>query len=98
MTGDHFLQQGGAQPPDVVIIDTEGADTRVIRGLSGAIAQARPIIFFENLFETADSIAAALPTGYSQLTVCDGSGRLIEGLHFEEGHNSVFVPLEKSVS
>jgi FkbM family methyltransferase len=91
-TGDIFLNNTGAPDPSVIIIDTEGNDCRVINGLAGLIERKRPVIFFENIFETAETIRAALPGGYRQFTVDDKSGDLLPGLDKSRGHNSVFVP------
>jgi FkbM family methyltransferase len=90
--GDLFLQSSGAADPDVVVIDTEGNDHRVIMGLKGLIKRKRPLIFFENLFLSEAVIKAALPDRYRYFTVDDLSGGLIPGLDSRRGHNSVFVP------
>ncbi|HSS97705.1 MAG TPA: FkbM family methyltransferase [Terriglobales bacterium] len=91
-TGDAFLRNSGSPDPDVIIIDTEGNDCRVIRGLAELIERKRPIIFFENIFETAETIRQALPRTYRDFTVDDKSGELVEGLDKSRGHNSVLVP------
>ena len=90
-TGDLFLNQSGASDPDLVIIDTEGNDCRVINGFAELIRRKRPTIFFENIFETEESIRASLPERYQHFTVDDESGALIPGLDKSRGHNSVFV-------
>ena len=91
-TGDVFLKESGALDPDLVIIDTEGNDCRVIQGFAELIHRKRPVIFFENIFETEATINAALPPTYRCLTVNDISGELTPGLDKTRGHNCVFVP------
>jgi FkbM family methyltransferase len=91
-TGDVFLNDTSATDPSVIIIDTEGNDCRVIIGLSNLIERKRPIIFFEHIFETGETIQATLPRAYRHFTIDDESGELLPGLGTSRGHNSVFVP------
>ncbi|HWY41394.1 MAG TPA: FkbM family methyltransferase [Chthoniobacterales bacterium] len=91
-TGDLFLEQSGTGDPDIVIIDTEGNDCRVIKGIIKLIERKRPVVFFEHIFEAAEGVNAALPTDYCHFTVDDRSGDLVPGLDKKCGHNSVFVP------
>lgn len=95
-TGDLFLADKSVTPPDVVVIDTEGNDCNVIRGLRELIELRRPVIFFEHIFVTEESIVSIVPESYTQYTVDDGSGELIEGFHPIRGHNSVLVPIGAS--
>jgi FkbM family methyltransferase len=91
-TGDGFLAQSAAADPDVVVIDTEGNDIRVVRGMSALIARKQPVIFFEHLFLNEADVLAATPDGYRHFTVDDHSGELIAGLDRKRGHNSVYLP------
>lgn len=91
-TGDIFLKDTDAADPSVIIIDTEGNDCRVITGLSNLIERKRPVIFFEHIFETRETIQATLPRAYRHFTIDDESGELLPGLDTNRGHNSVFVP------
>jgi FkbM family methyltransferase len=91
-TGDIFLQATGAADPDVIVIDTEGNDARVIMGLKELIKRKRPVIFFENLFLNETVVRAALPDNYKHFTVDDRTGELIDKLDSSRGHNSVFIP------
>ncbi len=93
-TGDLFLAAQSLPAPDVVVIDTEGNDCHVIRGLQELVAQKRPVIFFEHIFVGEESIRAVVPNNYAHYTVDDGTGELMEGLHPTRGHNSVLVPRE----
>ena len=92
-TGDLFLKTTGAADPDVVIIDTEGNDARVILGLNELIQRKQPVIFFEHLFLSEDVVRATLPAGYRHFTVDDCSGELVPGWNPNRGHNSAFVPV-----
>jgi len=91
-TGDTFLKNTDSPDPDIVIIDTEGNDCRVIHGLADLITRKHPMIFFEHIFETPETIRRALPQSYRHFTVDDKSGELLSGLDKNRGHNSVFVP------
>jgi FkbM family methyltransferase len=91
-TGDVFLKSTGSSDPDIIIIDTEGNDCHVIHGLADLTARKRPTIFFEHIFETAETIRRALPQSYRHFTVDDESGELLPRLEKNRGHNSVFVP------
>jgi hypothetical protein len=91
-TGDAFLKSTDSLDPDIVIIDTEGNDCRVFAGLADLIQRKCPIILFEHIFETTESIQATLPHRYYHFTVDDKSGELLPGLDRSRGHNSAFVP------
>jgi FkbM family methyltransferase len=91
-TGDVFLKDFSARDPDVVVIDTEGNDCRVINGLSGLVKRKRPVIFFEHIFLSEETIRSTMPEGYEHFTVDDRSGELVRGVDLIRGHNSVFVP------
>lgn len=91
-TGDLFLKNTGATDPDVIVIDTEGHDCHVIRGLRELIQRKRPLIFFENIFLSEAVVCATLPDHYKYFTVDDHSGELLEKFEPHRGHDSVFVP------
>ena len=91
-TVDLFLPAAAATDPDVVIIDTEGNDARVIHGMAELIRRKRPLILFENIFLSEATIQTTLPAGYRHFTVDDLSGELIGTLDKVRGHNSVFIP------
>ena len=91
-TGDHFLVESVAPDPDVVVIDTEGNDCNVIRGLKNLIDRKRPVIFFENIFVSEEMIQSVIPDGYSHFTVDDTTGELLQGVQKGRGHNSILVP------
>jgi FkbM family methyltransferase len=91
-TGDIFLKDFAARDPDVVVIDTEGNDCRVINGLSGLIKRKRFLIIFEHIFINEETIRSTIPEGYEHFTVDDDSGELVYGVDLNRGHNSVFVP------
>jgi FkbM family methyltransferase len=44
---DDFVRQRGARLPDVVMIDVEQAEVRVLEGMRETIEKARPILFIE---------------------------------------------------
>jgi FkbM family methyltransferase len=91
-TGDRFLAHTGAADPDVVVIDTEGNDCRVILGLQELIGRKRPLIFFENIFLSESTILETVPAHYKHFTVDDRSGELIDKLDSSREHNSIFIP------
>jgi FkbM family methyltransferase len=44
---DEFVREHGAHPPRLVMIDAEGAEIEVLKGMAGTIAQHRPVIMCE---------------------------------------------------
>lgn len=94
ITVDQFLCDTGADDPDVVVIDTEGNDARVVNGMKGLIERKRPIVIIEHIFLTDEEVEKTIPEGYSHFTIDDVSGNLIIGLERRKGHNSIFLPQE----
>lgn len=47
--GDTVLQEMGVNLPGIIKIDVEGVELRVLRGLSGTLERARPVLFLEVL-------------------------------------------------
>jgi len=56
---DTWVATTGQPPPDVVKIDVEGAETRVLRGMSEIIRSRHPTLLIE-LHDTASEVAEAL--------------------------------------
>lgn len=96
VTADQFLSDTGATDPNVVIIDTEGNDARVVQGMKGLIERKRPIIIIEHIFLTDEEVEQTIPKGYSHFTIDDVNGELIVGLERQKGHNSLFLPQENN--
>jgi FkbM family methyltransferase len=44
---DDYVQQSGAPLPNVVVVDVEQAEVRVLEGMRGTIERARPTLFIE---------------------------------------------------
>ena len=49
------LWSDSARPPDVVKIDVEGAEDRVIRGMTGLLARSAPVVILEFLSDQRDN-------------------------------------------
>ena len=47
--GDEVLAEAACAEPGIIKIDVEGAEMAVLRGLTGRLETARPILFFEML-------------------------------------------------
>jgi hypothetical protein len=73
---DDLVERGAAQPPNVVMIDVEGAEIAVLRGMAGIIERNRPTILCEvHWIQTElDAFVQEVlsPLGYS-VTQLDGS-------------------------
>lgn len=72
---DEWRMGGGAPPPQVVMLDVEGAELRVLAGMLGTLVEHRPLIVCEvhwlgnDFFEFVDKYV--LPIGY-RLLALDG--------------------------
>lgn len=62
ITLDDFIRD--RPPPDVMKIDVEGAELRVLRGAARLLAQHRPVLFFESFEHGADILEQLKPLGY----------------------------------
>lgn len=93
--GDQLVSADGFRPPQIIKIDTEGHELRVIAGLSDIITRHRPIIFFEHISLKMENIKAIIPTGYSLYTVVNTTGELVGGDRWDLGHNCAMIPVEK---
>jgi len=62
--GDELVSGGIVSPPNVIKIDTEGHELKVIAGLRSVIANSRPSIFLEHLSLSDSEIRDITPDGY----------------------------------
>ena len=80
--------------PDIIKIDTEGHELKVLAGLSGIIATKKPLVFFENISLTDEEIQANTPPDYQIYSVSNDDGSLTQGIHRELGHNCLFATIK----
>ena len=90
--GDAVVAAGDAPSPDLLIIDAEGHESEVIKGMESTIEIKRPLIALEHLFLDDKVLLGMVPQGYELYTVCDATARLLRGLVRERGHNSIMIP------
>ena len=90
--GDAIVADGDAPSPDLLIIDAEGHESEVIKGMKSTIEIKRPLIALEHLFLDDKVLLGMVPQGYELYTVCDLTARLFRGLVREKGHNSIMIP------
>jgi len=90
--GDELVFKDSFNPPNVIKIDTEGHEFKVISGLSRTIAEHRPVIFFEHISLNLDDVKSLVPSNYTLFTVSDATGELVPGINASIGHNSALVP------
>ena len=95
--GDAVVTGGIAPSPELLIIDAEGHEAEVIHGMKATIQKTRPLIALEHLFLTDSVLWSVLPKGYKLYTACDSTGRMLEGLVRQQGHNSIMIPQGKVI-
>ena len=91
--GDDLVSAGIVSPPNVIKIDTEGHELKVISGLRGVLAKHRPSIFLEHLSISDSEIRDIAPDGYEVFTVCNEDGSLSKGIDRSSGHNTALLPV-----
>jgi hypothetical protein len=91
-TGDKLINSDNIPSPDLIILDVEGHEEAVITGLRETIIKKRPIIIFEHIFLTENTILKMIPADYSHHTICDHTGELLNGLVKNRGHNVILIP------
>lgn len=91
-TGDKLINSDNVPSPDLIILDVEGHEEAVITGLRETIIKKRPIIIFEHIFLTENTILKMIPADYSHHTICDHTGELLNGLVKNRGHNVILIP------
>lgn len=69
---DELLGSGRIAPPDVVKLDTEGAELEVLRGMERTISSHHPVIICEMHGRNAEFVALADELGYA-VTNLDGT-------------------------
>jgi FkbM family methyltransferase len=92
-TGDDFLFRNPASRPDGIIIDVEGSEPDVIRGLYSTLKLHRPWVVFEQLFFNPACLDLLMPPGYQRFTIHDSSGELSVAGDSRQGHNGVYLPI-----
>jgi FkbM family methyltransferase len=92
-TGDNFFARNPASRPDGIIIDVEGSEPEVIRGLQNILTSLRPWIVFEQLFFNPACLDCLMPPGYQRFTIHDSSGELSIAGDSRQGRNGVFLPI-----
>lgn len=92
-TGDDLIATGAAPPPNILKIDTEGHEAKVLAGLRQTIISHRPTIFFEHLSFADSEIYNLVPPGYELFSVSNKDGVLGKGFDRRRGHNTALLPI-----
>lgn len=92
VSGDRLVADKQATPPNLIKIDTEGHEKKVLTGLVTTIKMMKPDIFFEHIDQSDRDIESMCPVGYELFTATNGSGKLVKGLNRHIGHNAAFLP------
>ena len=90
-TGDLFSKETPEEVPDIIIIDVEGFEKEVIKGMRELISKSLPIVIVEHIFHHPETLDDLFPEGYQRFTINDSGGALIEGFDLGAGHNSVYL-------
>lgn len=93
-SADRLVTEGVIDVPDLVVIDVEGHEAAVVAGMTGTIAQARPILVLESIFLSDHALNALVPSGYRMYSISDRDGALVAGIRRDIGHNVIFLPGE----
>jgi len=92
-SGDDFLSRNPASRPDGIIIDVEGSEPNIIRGLHRVLKLHRPWVVFEQLFFDPACLDPLMPPGYLRFTFNDSTGELSIAGDSRQGHNGVYLPI-----
>lgn len=101
--GDEYLRANNIPFPDLIKIDTDGFEGLVLRGLSGTIKEARPIIFSEfspesrRFINSEAQLRDSLYPGAELFTVIDDRWTQqcrLSSFVFSDTHNFLVVPPE----
>lgn len=92
-SGDDFLSRNPSSRPDGIIIDVEGSEPNIIRGLHRVLKLHRPWVVFEQLFFDPACLDSLMPPGYQRFTIDDSTGELSIAGDFRQGHNGVYLPI-----
>jgi FkbM family methyltransferase len=91
-TADFFLEKHPESKPDLVIIDMEGAEPMVLKGMVQLLREYLPIIFFGQQFFDPKILDEYFPAGYKRYTIDDHTGEILPGFFPEQGRNGVCIP------
>ncbi|ARJ66576.1 hypothetical protein WV31_13305 [Magnetospirillum sp. ME-1] len=97
--GDSYLAARGIDRVDVIKLDAEGFEPRVLAGLAGTIARCRPVMVLEENAASTDPIAfERLGEGWERFTLAGGPEhyRLEPYLAPRDGATVVLAPTEKA--
>lgn len=90
--GDNYRQEQGIPSPDVIKIDVEGFEPRVLEGLAGTIREKRPIIVLEHIWLSDEELTNLVPADY-RLYFLMPDGALSEDFQTRmKGWNAVLMP------
>jgi FkbM family methyltransferase len=92
---DAYRIEKGLKVPDIVKIDVEGFEPQVLAGMQKIIAERRPIIFFEHIWITEETIRKCVPIGYEISFLLDDGVLTRDFALRTRGANAILTPLEK---
>ena len=90
--GDVLVSAGAAPPPNIIKLDTEGHELKVLDGLRDVITTYRPCIFLEHISLTDSAIMSIVPERYEIFSISDEDGSLQKGFDRSRGHNTSLLP------
>jgi len=92
--GDDLCADFNIPYPNVIKVDVEGHEEEVFQGIGQIIQKHRPILFFEHVFLSDETIEQMRPEGYRLEFIMDDGTRSRSRVS-GAGYDAIFIPDEK---
>lgn len=92
---DSFLDEHPDAVPHVIKVDVEGHEADVLGGMDRLLKEHRPVIFFEHIFLSDETLAHAMPEQYELLFILDDGRVTADPSGRRLGHNAIYWPAER---